>query len=425
MSHELKGGVSIVGVGCTAFGDLLDTPALKGLTLQELAARAALEALQDARMTGQDVDAIIAGNVMVQTSHMPSTYSQISKWVGAGLKAGVHIDAACATTNVGATLAAQGIAAGTWDRVLVVGVEATRSRPKGMSPYERERMSTQETWIWTDMCVNQAYGVTQGYDIFPNYNGILALAYMRKHRMSEEDFDRGMFEIARQRREVGAMNERAILQETLEAEADRLGYGSAWEMWTSRHNPYVAWPSRFRSVVTPADGASAMVLTRKELAGAHNDVPIDLIGFGNAQSDLQWYGEDPTFWVLDDIAFRQAYGMARIKPADIDYLHVHDCSHIMGAITAERSGYIPEGRFLEYAREGRTRFDGDKPMTTHGGRHAFGHAWAASAGSDTYEAVLQMRGQAGARQIANVPETAVIETQGYALISNVLVLRRA
>jgi acetyl-CoA C-acetyltransferase len=61
-------------------------------------------------------------------------------------------------------------------------------------------------------------------------------------------------------------------------------------------------------------------------------------------------------------------------------------------------------------------------MATHGGRHAFGHAWAASAGSDTYEAVLQMRGLAGARQIPKRPEISVIHTHGYAMIAAVIVL---
>jgi acetyl-CoA C-acetyltransferase len=61
-------------------------------------------------------------------------------------------------------------------------------------------------------------------------------------------------------------------------------------------------------------------------------------------------------------------------------------------------------------------------MSTHGGRHAFGHAWGASAGTDTYEAVLQMRGQAGARQIAKRPEISVIHTHGYAMIGTVVVL---
>lgn len=71
---------------------------------------------------------------------------------------------------------------------------------------------------------------------------------------------------------------------------------------------------------------------------------------------------------------------------------------------------------------GETRFDGKRPMTTHGGRHAFGHAWAASAGSDTYEAVKQMRGEATGRQIPKHPEVSVIHTHGYSMIGTVLVL---
>jgi acetyl-CoA C-acetyltransferase len=114
--------------------------------------------------------------------------------------------------------------------------------------------------------------------------------------------------------------------------------------------------------------------------------------------------------------------MAGIKAADIDYLHTHDCSHISGICTAETIGYLEAGKGLAAVREGRLRLDGDRPMSTHGGRHAFRHAWGASAGTDTYEAVLQMRGQAGPRQIAKAPDISGIHTHGYAMIGTVIVL---
>jgi len=201
-----------------------------------------------------------------------------------------------------------------------------------------------------------------------------------------------------------------------------LGFDDAWEFWTSRYNPHVAWPSRLYSVVTPADGASAIVLGRPEEAVAGASDPVELKGFGMSVMDLPWYTDDPTVMPIDEQSFQKAYEMSGITSDDIDYLHTHDCSHIMSICVAELSGYLPQGQGLKYAEEGRLRFDGDKPMSTHGGRHAFGHAWAASAGSDTYEAVKQMRGQAGSRQIQNPPKTAVIHTHGYAMISTVLVL---
>lgn len=93
-----------------------------------------------------------------------------------------------------------------------------------------------------------------------------------------------------------------------------------------------------------------------------------------------------------------------------------------GSWKSAKQQYLQPGQGLAAAREGRLRFDGDRPMSTHGGRHAFGHAWGASAGSDIYEAVLQMRGKAGKRQMPKRPETAVIHTHGYAMISTAVAL---
>ena len=423
INNRMNERVSITGVGCSRFGDLLDTPEIAGLSLQELASVAAREAFEDASMSPLDVDAVFIGNVMAQSAHLPATYSHLSKWIGTQFRPGVHIDAACSTTNVGVTLAAQAIASGTVDTALVVGVEATRNQPKGNSPYLREPIPTDKMWLWTDMCCNQAYAVPEGYEIFSTYNGILGQAYCKKYGISIEDYDRGMFELCRTRRLHGSMNPKAFLQETLEAEAARHGFPDALAFWKSRLNPFISWPARIRSVVTPADGASAILLTRSELAKGTKHAPVNLSGFGSAVSDLPWYDEDPTSWKVDRLAVERAFGMAGITGKDIGYLHTHDCSFIMSLCTAEQTGYLEPGQGLRAAREGRLRFDGDRPMTTHGGRHALGHAWAASAGSDTYEAVKQIRGEAGKRQIAKRPEIAVVGTQGYAIISTMLVLK--
>lgn len=423
MRNRLKEDIVISGVGCSRFGDLLETPGLKGLSLQEVTANAVKEALDDAGLCGQDVDAVYVGNAMVASSQLPGTYSQMSKWIGAELKSGVHFEAQCSTTNVGAALAAMSIASGVYDTVLVVGFETTRTRVKGFSPYQREALQHKETWLWTDMAVNQAYGVPQGYDIFSTYNGLLALGYCRKYGISIDDYDKGMFELCRTRRLHGSMNPKANIQQTMEDKALELGYSSPYEMWQSdKVNPFIAWPSRLMSLVTTADGASAMVLTRADMARTSKSQPVQLKGFGISYRDLPWYGEDPTVWDFDQRAAEHAMQMANIKAADINYLHTHDCSHISGLCTAEMIGYLPSGKGLDAARDGELRFDGNRPMSTHGGRHAFGHAWAASAGSDTYEAVLQMRGLAGKRQIPKKPEISVIHTHGYAMIGTTIVL---
>ena len=92
-------------------------------------------------------------------------------------------------------------------------------------------------------------------------------------------------------------------------------------------------------------------------------MPVQLMGRGISIGDLPWYQDDPTVWHSDAVALKTAYEMADITPTEIDYLHTHDCSHISGIVTAELSGYLPEGKGLHFAREGRLRFDGDRPMT--------------------------------------------------------------
>ena len=106
LANQLKESVYILGVGCSRFGNLLETPEIKGLTLPELAARAVTEALEDAKVDPRELDAVFVGNVTMHTSQMPATYSQLAKWLGTQFKAGVHFDAACSTTNVGAAMAA-------------------------------------------------------------------------------------------------------------------------------------------------------------------------------------------------------------------------------------------------------------------------------------------------------------------------------
>lgn len=420
---SLANPVYLLGVGCTRFGNMLSTPEIEGLSIQEMAAQAAREALEDAQLDASEIDAFIIGNHMPQSINMGSLYSQFARWMGMQYKPGVQMAAACSTTNVGATLAAAQIASGLHKKVLVVGVEATQSNPKGLSPYEREAVTSENSWLWTDYGVDQAYAVPHGYDIFATYNGIMAQAYCRKHGISLEEYDKGMMELCRTRRLHGSMEPKAYIQETLEDEAKRLGFDDVEEFWKSAYNPYLAFPTRLRNLVTAADGASAMVLSSEDVAKGYDGLPVELLGWGISVGDLSWYKEDATLFPSDGLAFKEAYDMSGITPADIDYLHTHDCSNISGITSAEQSGYLPEGQGLNYAREGRLRFDGDRPISTHGGRHAFGHAWAASAGSDTYEAVRQMRGQAGAKQMATAPDVAVVHTHGYGMISTVMTYR--
>lgn len=421
---KLNAPVYFLGAGCSKFGNMLETPEIKGLTLQELSSIAVNEALKDADTEAGEIDAVFIGTHTLQGSNLNAAYNQISRWIGMEMKAGVQIGAGCATTAVGATLAAMGIASGAYRKVLVVAFESTQSYPLPGHPYLREQVTIDKMWEWTDYGVNQAYMVPQGYDIFP-FNGMAALGYCQKYGYGIEEYDRAMMLMCRERRYNGSLNEKAYIREPLEDEAARLGFNDLWEFWTSPFNPHAPWPGRIRSGVTPCDGASAMVLSNAEGARAYKGTPIELIGFGTAVKDAPWFDDDSTVASRSSVeASRLAFEMAGISPNEIGYGHFHDCAHIHSLCFAEIAGYLPQGEGLKYVRDGRTAITGDKPMSTHGGRHAFGHAWSASAGTDVWEAMRQMRGTAGKAQIPTAPEFSILFLLGYCNINTVLIMKK-
>ncbi|RTL69538.1 MAG: thiolase family protein [Pseudonocardiaceae bacterium] len=422
MPEGLAGRVCIAGVGCTRFGDLASAPGLAGPTLQELAAAAAREALEDAGLRGPDVGALYAGDVSLPTSHLRSTATDLAAWIGMRLSPAVHVDAAGATTSVGVGLATEAIASGVIDTALVVGVEAGRSTPRGGSPYQWDALPAGRPSGRDGTCPGRVLTTREGHDAVAADDGIVAQGYMRRHGVSAKDFDRAMFELCRTQRLHGSLDPRAILRTTLEEEAGERGFGGPFEFWQSDLNPFVAWPSRRLSTATAADGASAVVLVRTEATAGLPSRAVAVRGFAAATATAPGYLLDPTEWPHIRVATRKAYRMAGIRRADVDHLHVDDSSHVMGIVTAEQMGYLRFGDGLRAAHDGRLRFDGDRPMTTHGGRHAFGDAGAASAGSDIHHVVRQIRAEAGRAQILPPPRLAVIATHGHMAISHTLVL---
>jgi acetyl-CoA C-acetyltransferase len=92
-------------------------------------------------------------------------------------------------------------------------------------------------------------------------------------------------------------------------------------------------------------------------------------------------------------------------------------------MAAEASGYLPKGESWKYFIEGRTAYDGDKPINTTGGRSSFGQAHGASGLAEVAEAVRQMRGLCGERQIKHPVKTAMIYGIGGGQTGTATILR--
>jgi len=417
---------SIIGVGATKFGNILETPELKDKTFQEIVAEAAFEAMDDAGIAPGEIDAFIVGNMLSHTSQIYSHATLLGDWLGLRLKGGFHFDTACSTTNTGLGIAWQMVMSGKYKNVLIVAGEITSSAPKGNFPLEREAIDASTLWEWTDFGMDHVYAYHHFYDVASAYGAFPTIGYMKKNKISFEDMDKAMCAVNKTVRRHSAANPKAILygKGTLEEEAKREGFSSVEDYWKSAKNPFFAWPTRLFSALTTADGATAIIVSSEPEKYAKNK-PVDITGFHWTVSNFPWYGEDSTDFPQDRLAFKEAFKMAGIKPADLDYLYVHDCMQIYQLILPEVAGYIPEGQAWKYALNGDFAFDGKKPLNVSGGRHGGGHAFEASAGFETYEIVKQMRGEAKGRQITPLPKIAAQHNHGYGMHTAVTVLKAA
>ena len=116
-------------------------------------------------------------------------------------------------------------------------------------------------------------------------------------------------------------------------------------------------------------------------------------------------------------ACRQVYEVTGVKPEELALFYANDFIITSHLIAAEIAGYLPKGEGWKYICEGRTAYDGDKPINTNGGRTSFGHAHAASGMADVYECCMQLRGECGERQVKGDPKTAML--RGYGGAQNV------
>jgi acetyl-CoA C-acetyltransferase len=172
-----------------------------------------------------------------------------------------------------------------------------------------------------------------------------------------------------------------------------------------------------------ADGASAVIVCETEKAKKLVKKPIEVVGVSSATSPGKQFTELPL--ECDRRMFKEAYDMAGIKDPyhEVEYMGIHDCPATMIVLAAEAAGYFKPGETWKFMRDGRMNFDQDKPVSTSGGRTQSGHPRAPAFGIEVAEAVYQMRGENGVRQMIKSPKTSVVWGGGSGYSHSVCVLR--
>lgn len=419
-------GVSIIGAAYTNFGNVLETPEIKGMTYRELLCNAALGAMEDAGITPKDVDSLLVNQTQSQTVQTLTTNAVAAQWLGMSKKPSVRYESACTSGAAGVRLAGSLIASGMDDIVLVVGVEILnsvlvekekefRKQPGARAPIDRAYQSE----IIMD-CWDQAYiqpftlggtGVTS--PLFP---------YAKKYGVTFEQLDEARNAAAINLRRNAARNPKAMLRTEYKDIAREAGFSDEREYLRSpQFNPFVNTITRISQFYVPADGAAALILCPSEDAKKYTKTPVDVIGIGTASGTP--YDPDPYSLPSEKSAFDQAYKMANLNPKDIEYLSMHDVLVEQHIYSSEKAGYFAPGEAWKAIIEGRTAFDGDKPINTHGGCPSMGNAYGISGIVEIGEAVLQMKGECGERQI-RPPKIAVAHNMGGGPSYGVTVLER-
>ena len=179
----------------------------------------------------------------------------------------------------------------------------------------------------------------------------------------------------------------------------------------------IADPLRLLDCSLVSDGGAAVVLARSEEAGDRPHRPVYLLGAGEGHGHEHISQAEDLTSSHARQAGERAYAMAGLGPQDIDFIELYDCFTPVVLIELEDLGFCGRGEAGAFVAEGHTRLGGSLPMNTHGGLLSHSHPGNPGAMFALTEAVRQLRGEAGERQVADA-EVALIHAQGGILSSH-------
>lgn len=412
--------VSIVGVGATPFMNTNEDPELLGLTEGDCFGYAALAAMEDAGVEPRDVQYFYHGSANPKFFNDAVTPNmQVAEWFGMRGRGSTHHSEACCTGYVALEQAVMAVASGAYDIVLTGGVDMGTGLPDGKKPAcFRRQITTEDIWPDLDSIIDRSYTRALGGGNIGQDDWIDL--YRKEFGLTEREVDDVLNMMSYQGRRAAALNPLALERTPFEEIAKRFGFDDPMEYLCSPLNPKTTQYLRVTGNAPAADGAVCMIVCATDIADRFKQKPIEVLGIGASclESMVPHLEKKATAE-----AARQVYEMTGVAPEEIDLLMVNDFILSSQLLAAEEVGYLPRGEGWKYVMEGRTAFDGDRPINTNGGRTSYGHAFGASGAADVYEAVKQMRGQAGDHQVKKLPRTAMLRGFGGGQNVRVSILR--
>lgn len=388
--------VSIIGVGATPFMLTMDDAGTNGLCEGEMFGYAAIEAMKDAGLTAKDVDFFIhaqAGPTWQSQVGTPNMH--VANWFGMKGKGSVHHSEACCTGYVALEQAVSYVASGAYDVVLSGACDMSYSVAYPDKPAYMRRHGTDQMFRDTLNSVFPKDYSLENYAALDVHSEIWLDWYIHEYGIADK-IDDALINLAIDARRAASLNPLSLCRDTYDDVAQEYGKKDARAFLKSKLNPLLGRYLRASHFEQRCDGAGALIVCPTEMAHRYTARPVEVLGFGHSCLEFS----TPR---LEKYATEAAYGQVRdltgLTGADMDLFMANDFHMSSQFLAAEACGYLPEGKGWAYAGEGRTAFDGDRPVQTNGGRCQYGHAHGTSGVHDYYEIVKQMRGEMGPTQV--------------------------
>lgn len=370
----MRGEVAIVGCGRTPYSRA--KPGEPSLNVDEYIAWAAELALNHAGMSKGDFDGQGLGVSHAEVAHTVNWSAATAENLGISPKVLIRADQGGASASAMLIRAAAMIHAGIVDRVLVVGADTPLSMPSvapglPLSP-ERTR------GVYWDF--QGPFGVMGATAQF----ALVLQRYMHQYPLTFEQLGK----IAVTNRFHASLHPGAIYRKPFTLD----------DYLASR---MLSEPLRLLDCVPIVNGGLAYVVTSAKTARSITDRPVYLLGFGEANNYYHGSRSLPDVTVTGFAqAAPQAMAMAGVSHADIRFFQPYDDYPFISMMTIEDWGFCRKGEGGRFVEERDLRFDGDFPMSTDGGQLSGGQPGGANGGfMPLIEAVVQLRGEAGERQV--------------------------
>ena len=357
--------VAIVGVSQTKFGELWEK------SFRDLVVEAGIDAIRDANMNGEDIDAMYIGNMtgglFVGQEHIGSLIAEHS---GLTPIPATRVEAACASGGRALRQAIMAVASGYYDRVMAAGVEkmtdVVDATPAIAAAADREWEAQQ--------------GVT-----FPSLYAMMAKRHMYEYGTTREQI--AGFAVLGHKN--GALNPKAQFQREISVDA-------------VLNSTKVASPLNILDCSPVSDGAAAIIVCPADEAHKYTDTPIYIRASTQASATISLHNRKSLTTIPSTIfAAKKAYDMANLTPKDMDMAEVHDCFSINGLIAIEDLGFFEKGKGGQAIEDGLIERDGDIAVNPSGGLKARGHPLGATGIAQAAEITWQLRQEAGKRQVSD------------------------